>query len=408
MPIFIMTGQSLPSTVFYLAMLAALTVLVQHRRTVTLKPFKTYGWLILWMSTPILAVLFSASWHGSLAGSSLESGIRYLFGILLPVWALSYLKPTHIRTAFWGYVAAALAASAVIISLSWPDWHRPNTSHIYNAVGYGNLTALLTTLTLISIRWQQTPWPRIERLIKLSVAALAMVAFLLTQTRSGWIAVPVFCLIGAILISQEFRPARILSVALLILAGVFTLFISSADLRQRAVTGYHEVISCTGEQATTDNSLCIRLQLWRAAWGMFLKRPIAGNGDTRTFKTAIQNESLPEGIVSEHVAAEWGEPHNDLLLALASFGAPGGLALLAVFLAPAWMFVRRLAFSHPPDVRTAAAMGLVTCLGLPIFGLSETMMHSMRTVGFYSLTVGLLLVLSDIRLIHNNDYPGKA
>lgn len=398
MPLFIVTGQTWPSSVFYLAMAASLAVLAQRRLAISCAHLlKEYGWLMFWLSTPILAVLFAAMWHGHLAGPSLEAGFRYFFGAPLTAWALSTLEPRRVRAVFWGYAAAAIAASVVIISLSWPHWQRPDTSHIYNAVGYGNLTVLLATLTLLSTGWQQTPWPRMERTIKLAIATVTMMAFVLTQTRSGWMAVPIFCLIGAVLLSRQFHPARICAVAILSLAALSVLFASSTDLRQRAIQGYHEVTTCTGERATANNSLCIRLQLWRAAWGMFTKRPIAGNSDTRLFRSTMQKESLPEGVVSERVATDWGEPHNDILHALASFGLPGGLALFAVFMAPAWTFGRRLAFSHPPDTRTAAAMGLVVCFGFLIFGLSETMMHSMRTVAFYAMTVGVLLVLSNPR-----------
>lgn len=101
------------------------------------------------------------------------------------------------------------------------------------------------------------------------------------------------------------------------------------------------------------------------------------------------------------MAEGWGEPHNDVMVALASFGIPGGVALLLVYLVPAWTFARRLSFQNSAAVRTAAAMGLAVCLGFLIFGIAETMFRGMRTASFYALCVALFMSLS------NSDKPAS-
>src|SRR5699024_3875331 len=113
------------------------------------------------------------------------------------------------------------------------------------------------------------------------------------------------------------------------------------------------------------------------------------------FNDYLKSESQPEGVVSEFVADNWGEPHNDLLLALATFGIPGAIALLFVYLGPAWVFFRRLSIEYSQPARTAAAMGLALCLGMLIFGQFETMWRSMRMVAFYAVSLALFLRLSD-------------
>src|SRR5690606_6324516 len=86
--------------------------------------------------------------------------------------------------------------------------------------------------------------------------------------------------------------------------------------------------------------------------------------------------------------------HDALPASLASFGIPGGVALLLVYLVPAWTFARRLSFENCAAVRTAAAMGLAVCLGFLIFGIAETMFRGMRTASFYALCVAVFLTLS--------------
>jgi O-antigen ligase len=45
--------------------------------------------------------------------------------------------------------------------------------------------------------------------------------------------------------------------------------------------------------------------------------------------------------------------------------------------------------------RVAAAMGLVLCLGFFVFGWTELMLRSIRTIGFYAMSIAWLLALSD-------------
>lgn len=395
MPVAIVTGPDFPSTIFYLTLASALAVLVQHRFAGVKQIQRQYHLLIVCIAAPLAVVLFAALWHGHMASSNLETSLRLLLGTWVLVLALSYSRTALLWQATWGLVAAAVAATIFIGYLSWPSFERPETDAVYNAVGYGNHTIMLAVLVLFSMRWTVTPWPRLERILKLVVATVALTAFVLTQTRSGLVAVPAFAVIAALLFSSNKHPMRIAVATVAVLAVMTTVFLSSDTLRSRAVLGYKEAVSCTDDRATTNNSICIRLQLWRASLDMLAENPVAGIGDKRSFGDQLQDDSLPKGIVSPAVAEGWGEPHNDILLALATFGVPGGIALLLVYLAPAWVFARRMAFRHPAAVRTAAAMGLAFCLGFLIFGLAETMLRGMRTASYYAMVVALLLALSD-------------
>lgn len=395
MPVAIMTGPDLPSTIYYLALAASLGLLIQHRFAGAGDVTRQYRWLIAAVGAPLAVVLLAAPFHGFVASADLETGLRFFLGVWLVVLALSYVPNKIIWHVTWGFLLATVAAAAFIFYLSWPDFRRPETGAVYNAVGYGNLTALITVLVAFSLRWTVTPWVHAERALKVIIAALGLAAFIITQTRSGWVAVPAFAIIAGVLFTTRRRPARVVIACIAALAVMATVFLSSDTLRSRAVVGYEQFISCRGEQSTADTSICIRLQLWRASLDMMSQNPLIGMGSKRFFGDKLQSDSLPKGLVSEYVADGWGEPHNDIMLALASFGIPGGIALLLVYLAPAWIFARRLSFQNSAAVRTAAAMGLAVCLGFLIFGIAETMLRGMRTASFYAMCVAVFLALSD-------------
>jgi O-antigen ligase len=103
------------------------------------------------------------------------------------------------------------------------------------------------------------------------------------------------------------------------------------------------------------------------------------------------------GIVSEYVTNNFGETHNDMLMAMASYGILGASALLIVYFAPAVVFLRRLRQPLAMPARASAAMGLALCLSFVVFGLTELMFRGMRTISMYGMLIALFLALSHPR-----------
>src|SRR5690625_2944000 len=111
MPVTIMTGQALPSSVYYLALASALAVVIQHRFAGAPQCSRQYRGLLVCMAMPLVVALFAAVWNRHLSGADLEMALRFLLGVWLPLPALSTLQPHQVRQMFWGYVVAAVAAT---------------------------------------------------------------------------------------------------------------------------------------------------------------------------------------------------------------------------------------------------------------------------------------------------------
>jgi O-antigen ligase len=348
---------------------------------------------------PTLAVLASSLAHRHWAGMDFARVLPLTLG--LPILLLTLPRFKHIgaqalRHTIWGVYAALLGATAYIISLLPPYFLRPHTQ-IYNVVSYSNLMLLLAVLSLFSLRWQLTRRPHYERTAKIIITAIGVFGFILTQTRTGWLAIPLFALITVALFTQFKHPWRSVGILAGVLLLALALAISSSRLRGRLHVGYDQLWSCLLQQPNADNNVCARIQLWRAAGDMFMENPAFGLGDGRKFAPRLKSEALPEGVVSPQVARTLIEPHNDILYSLANFGLLGGLGLLLTYLAPAWIFIKRLHSRHAPSVRTAAAMGLAVSAGFVFLGLTEFMFHFGRTAAFYVMLVALFLALSEER-----------
>ena len=388
LPALLMATSKGGSAAFYLILVCALMTLAGlPRRSEHLKNVNAILTAALGLS--VLAVVISQWVNGTWSGSEFERALRLMLGLLLVFAALRRMPAAHLRWPIVGAIAACWITATAILSLAWQSGGRPQTEE-YNAVTYGNLTLLFGVLVVYSLGWRLTRWRRTEMWVKLVSAAAAFSGFLLTETRTGWLAVPLFVLVGVALFNHRTSLWRGVALGAVIMVAVAAVGTSSPALRQRAEAGVQEVDQCR-TAPLTDSSMCIRLQLWSAAWHMFERNPLTGVGGGKPFVRELQNAGA-RGEVSAFVAENFGEPHNDMLYALATSGILGGLALLAVYLAPAWLFMRRLLIpTLDTALRVPAAMGLAVCLGFALFGTTELMFRGMRTVSFYAVTVAWLL-----------------
>lgn len=392
------------SALFY-ALLLVCTVVAASRVGETWVHLRPYRWLILALCLPLAATAFSQGTLHAWRSTEIERALRISLAFPLLMAGLLVMDARILRQFVWGLLAAGAASFAVVLYLSWPTFERPLTPQ-FNAVSYGNLMLLTGVMVLYSLEWPLTRMPRIERSLKIAVGCAAFLGFILTQTRTGWMAFPLFAVIALTLNRKIHHPARALAILVATLAVLVAAGATNSGLRERVAQGFEEVRQCETQQ-TADTSMCIRLQLWRSAWAMLEAHPWTGVGNGVQFIDELK-ERAKAGKVSPYVAEGFGEAHNDMLMALALHGLPGGLALLALYLAPACLFLRRMRRDHPQAARTAAAMGLALCLGFAIFGLTELMFRGMRSVSFYVVMLAVLTVLSRPQAIAADSTPPNS
>lgn len=123
-----------------------------------------------------------------------------------------------------------------------------------------------------------------------------------------------------------------------------------------------------------DTSVGQRLEMWRAAWKIFIRHPVLGVG-TGAYQTSTQ-QLIHANVIASFVG-RYDHPHNDYLNALASSGIVGFLALLGVLLLPAWYF-QRAVHSSDKTIHALGLAGLLTIASFGIYALTDTIfLHSM-------------------------------
>ena len=399
-PLLNMASGSGGSLASYLSIAAALALWAwPQQRGAAPRPAVTssYATFVALMCLPTAAVVLSQWAKNGWSSSDVDRALRLGPSVGILLFALLRVDAQKLRLAILGILAAAILGAGTVIKLSLTTSGRPITGD-YNAVSYANLLLLFGCMSLYSLAIPFSSYPRVEKGIKALIAAVSWVAVILTFTRSTWLAFPIFAAIGLVLFFPKIRPVRLVATILVVTAAASAVALSTSGFRERVYLAQREIHECLGQNDRTDSSVCIRVQLARAAWHMFQQDPWLGSGNGKRYE-----QSLPKlqqaGMVSEYVAENFGETHNDMLMALASYGIVGGMALLIIYFVPAAVFLRRLRLPLSMPARAAAAMGLALCLSFVVFGLTELMFRGMRTVSMYAMLIALFLALSHPRSV---------
>lgn len=398
MPLLMLTEIGHSSTAWYVLVGTCLIICLTREGGYkkSISSLHPYRWVIAAFLFSLVPAVLNLFRFQTMPGAEVERALRMILGCVLVLAAVLTMHPQVIRRITWGFVIAGLISCAYVL---WPterDMGRPVTPE-YNSVTYGNLMLLLGVLIMYSTRWTLTAWPRAERALKWLAVLIVLTGFVLTQTRTGWLALPVFLLVWLVLNDFVKRPARLIAALALLVCVCATTLMLIPKMNERAMDGYHEVSECMTTNPLAFTSVCIRLQLWRTSMDMFYQNPWLGIGRRVDFQPELIAR-VEKGMLLPFVAQDFAEPHSDMIMMLATQGLFGGFALLLIYFAPAVVFIRRLASRQPLNLRVAAAMGVAVCVGFAIFGVTELMFRGMRTIGFYSVMVGCLLALSDPRL----------
>jgi O-antigen ligase len=377
----------------YLAALLSLALLLAN----SLKHWEANDWsqmkaMIFALSAPLVAMLIANAVNGSWSNSELEKLLR--FALVIPVaWALLRAPKSWLSLIQWGVMFGAYSGSAMLVYILWsPDLGRGAVFMYggrYNAVAFANLTLLFGFASWFTLPFTRSQWPKCEAVLKVMAGVVAIFAVWVSETRSSWGLFAILTLVVLMSNRQWTRHAKVkfagAAVALMIVAG-FALWHAENSRFRELLTDVQRY-----SEQDRDTSIGIRIQLWTAAWQMFKEHPIAGVG-VANFRNELVNFSH-QGVVTEKVAQEFGEPHNDFIGAMAGYGILGLLSILALYFVPAVVFLKRLG-NESAAIHSWAALGLLFTLGYAQFSLTEMMFRNMRSVPIYAMTLAVLYALS--------------
>ncbi|WP_341312808.1 O-antigen ligase [Paraburkholderia sp. IMGN_8] len=344
----------------------------------------------LWIATacPVVAVLISGAWHGTVVASTFDSPSRFFAAAPLVL----VLRRSLPRTLEWTDLSFALAAlvSLGILLIVPRDWGFGRlSSQFLNPIHFGDVALVLGVLSILSLNW----WRKdrlFVRMIKVGGLFAGLAASLITGSRGGWVAIPVVA--AMILYVRSRGKSRkwkvLLPLAIVaILAGAYAF---SPTARNRVGDVSSDFVKYT--HGDKDTPLGIRLQLYEAAARIVESHPLLGLGSDG-FRNSMQAFANSGMLTPAAAQLGRGEAHNQMFAYMTDYGIVGGLALLAIYVVPGVIFWRRL--SAPVDAgRRAALMGLTFIVAFWIFGLTVETFDLKMTVSFYTTVIAILAAVA--------------
>jgi O-antigen ligase len=334
------------------------------------------------LASPLAATLVSEAWHGKFVASLLDAPSRFLLAI--PI--LLALRRVRVGLLRWSDLSFALGAIAALLVLLLTP-REPNSrwaSPFLDAIHFGDIALVLGALSALSLNWWKKDRLPIKAL-KLVALATGIYASVLTETRGGWVAIPVVALLVYLRGSHR-RDGRRWLVPLSIVAALILIGATSHMVRDRVWLIWSDLVQYS--HGYKDTSTGVRLQLYEAAFSILREHLVFGAGPNGFADSMAAFAKA--GQVSP-LAADYGrgETHNQLLFYAANYGMIGALAGLALHVAPCIMFAR---YMNAPtrEARCAAFMGLTFTVCFFIFGLSVETFDLKMAASFYAAVIGIL------------------
>lgn len=354
--------------------------------------WRPMGAMMIALAAPLIAMLAANMINGSWSNSELEKLLR--FALAIPITWVLLRAPKHwLSQVQWSLLFGAYAGAVMLLVILWtPGLGRGAVSEFggrYNAVAFADLTLFFGFASWFTVSTTLSRWPRCETVLKVLAGIVAIFAVWVSETRSSWGLFLVLSVVVLLSNRHWSRRAKLkfTAIAAAVMIVLALLLWHAQDSRFRELWTDMQRYG----QQDRDTSAGIRMQLWTAAWSMFKDHPAGGVG-VSNFRQELA-VLRDQGVVTELVARDFGEPHNDFIGALAGYGVLGLLSFLALYFVPAIVFLRRLQHASPV-VHTWATIGLLFTLGYAQFSLTEMMFRNMRSVPIYAVTVAVFFALS--------------
>lgn len=370
-PVFLLIARRAGNLCFYALFLLALAAMVLDLRPCGKKfsqLLKEHWPLHLAMAGMLLAVLINQLALLDFAGRSYDYPSRMAFFAFL-LWAALLVPYRLMKQLQWAYVAGALLAAVKMYIITDGGVSREYVDFM-PIIEFGQLSLLLGFFAVLSLAYEEKS-PALRRVgigLKLLAGCGGLYAAYLSQTRGAWLGIPLFLLIAIAILGNRVHARKQFAIAVALLAIVTVLFGSTGIVRSRVLEARQSLVQyIAGENP--DTSVGIRLQLWKGSWLLFKEH--AGVGVGREHFTDALGD-LERRRVITHQASIQPHSHDEILYNMVTLGMPGLIAILALYLVPAFYFWRET--RHPDaEIRATAGMGLILCSGFLILGLVDVM-----------------------------------
>lgn len=309
---------------------------------------------------------------------ALDRPSRFLLAI--PALLLLLACPPKPGFFWWGAISGSTAAGLITILQKWltggdavSAWMMP--------IQFAAIASVLAWVSFAATGYFRSMNNLPGMLAGVIGGASGLIAVALSGTRGAWLVIPVAGLILALAYRRAFT-ARIRTGALLLLLLMLVALagVSQTSVRQGAIQAGTDVQRWI-ESGDVRSSPGARLEMWKNALDMIPDRPWLGWG-RNGYREELQRR-VDAGETSDYLL-RYSHAHSELIDAQVKRGLPGLLALLAIYLVPAFWFLQRALGASDLKVRAAGLAGAFLPLVFFFSGLTQALFAHNSGVTFYA------------------------
>lgn len=369
---------------FYLLSLLAIVLMLADPRQLirTTRPEQVLFAAIL---ANFAWILFTYHWNGAPGqGDAFIWNRQFHFLMLIPLFFLFRRFPVSDRQMLLILIAGAALTSAALLI----DMTQATKFKIQGMSGNKFGAAQVCIAGIFALSWicLKGRWERTLAVLGLALSLFVIVA---TKSKAAWIMIPVLTGLFLFYLPSALSLGRKLAIFCLMLALICASYFVPMVKQQidRASTNLSQNLA---SEHYTDKvrrgTFGARMEMWKAAWKMFLEKPITGVG-LGGFREVVHAKS-DQYEVNKIVKKYW-HPHNQYLNALATRGIPGLALMLLLLVVPATIALAR--DSRAPDDPQARNCILLLCSAFAVMNCFEDYFESKSIIIFYVTLLALYL-----------------
>ena len=337
-------------------------------------------------------LLYAVFWmaESSLRGAglrALDEPSRFLFALLV---LLAFSSGASVR--LWGlWLGVAVGAIAAAFLASWQYFIEdlPRVTGFVGADHFGSLAmilGLLSVLGFVRALVAKQYWPHAA--VCLLGAIAGPYAALLSGTRASWGGAVLVAFLLLFVFGRCFSGKRTLILTGSVVIAIGVIWVGFDIATTGRITQFVTEMKDYFGAGHVEGSISIRFDIWRAAFALFLEKPILGWGEVAYGEQMLK--AGEQGFLSPFVASIGSShAHNQILDALVKRGVVGAAILMVVYLVPLFLFIRCLLRGHTVGVLTLAAAGLTIVVINLIYGLAHNPLGSHSGVVMYAFWIAI-------------------
>jgi len=281
------------------------------------------------------------------------------------------------------FASVTVSLTDILIDLAQGIDHRKQGM---NPNGFGPVQLCISGILLFyfiekpekSLRW-----------IALAGALMGLATVVFSKSRNTWMTLAVLSILFLFYLARSlplWKRLGLVAGLLLVLAASYLLPIVKNRVDHSLTSIDNYLATDDYRDASRQNSIGIRLELWKTGWKIFQENPLLGVG-VGGFKVMARANS--ERYQVNNMVHRFKYVHNQYLAALATRGLPGLILFLLVMFIPVYIAMSQKA--HERDSEVARLSIIFICLAYLIGCLAEDHFETKPAIMFTGVMLPLLL-----------------